>query len=97
MRVEPAGDGSIAGEPYRVSFLLPNYGSVPVAAGNLGPDGRITLEKIAPSGKEPFDREYTVEVAGLDLGRFAVKDEPGRQTFSFRMPPRRGSHTGERG
>ncbi len=88
--IRPAGDRPPGGETFRISYLLPKYGGVLVASGKLPPDGRIALEGIAPSGKEPFDGEYMVEVADKYLGKFAVKDEPLNQEFSLRMPPGAG-------
>ena len=88
--IRPAGDRPFGGEAFRVLYMLPKYGGVLVASGKLPSDGRVALEGIAPSGKEPFDGEYMVEVSDDYLGKFAVKDEPGRQEFSLRMPPRTG-------
>ncbi len=73
-----------------MSYILPQYGGLLVNAGKLPPDGRIALEGIAPSGKDPSDGEYMVEVDGDYLGKFAVKDEAGPQEFSFRIPPSAG-------
>ena len=88
--IRPAGDRSVGGKAFRVLYILPKYGGVLVASGKLPSDGRIALEGIARSGKEAFDGEYMVEVADDYLGKFAVKDEPGRQEFSLHMPPRTG-------
>jgi thiol-disulfide isomerase/thioredoxin len=88
--VSPAGDRSLGGEEYRVSYMLPNYGRLPVARGKLGGEGKIALEDIAPSGTNPFGGQYTVEVAGESLGQFRVKDQPDRQEFPLRMPLRSG-------
>src|SRR5262249_28084845 len=60
--VRPAGEQSLAGTDYRVSYNLANYGSVAVASGKLAPDGKIALENIAPSGTNPVGGQYTVEV-----------------------------------
>ena len=37
--ISPAGDRPPGGEEYRVSYMLPNYGLLPVANGTLGADG----------------------------------------------------------
>ena len=55
---------------------MPNYGLLPVSSGKLGADGRIALDGIAASGKEPYDGRYTVEVSGQQLGHFRVEDRP---------------------
>jgi thiol-disulfide isomerase/thioredoxin len=73
-----------------VSYVLPNYGLVSVARGKLGAEGTIALDNIAPSGTSPSGGQYWVEVASENLGQFRVKDEPGRQEFPLRMPPRAG-------
>ncbi len=86
----PFGEGKLGGEDYRVRYTMPNYGLLPVASGKLGADGRIALDGIAPSGKEPYDGRYTVEVGGHQLGHFRVEDRPARQEFTFQMPPRVG-------
>ena len=88
--IRPFGEGKLGGEDYRVRYTMPNYGLLPVASGKLGADGRIALDGIAPSGKEPYDGRYTVEVGGHQLGHFRVEDRPGRQEFSLQMPPRVG-------
>ena len=88
--VSPAGNRTLAGEDYRVSYGLPNYGFLSVAKGKLRADGRIALENIAPSGTSPFGGQYRVEVGGEYLGEFRVKDQPARQEFPFRMPVRTG-------
>ena len=93
VRIRPASDRAIEGETFRVLYMLPKYGGLLVASGKLPAGGRIALERIAPSGKEPFDGEYMVEIAGDYLGKFAVKDEPGHQEFSIAMPPRWRSST----
>ncbi len=96
--ITPASDRPLGGEPYRVSYTLLQYGRLPIVEGKLDAEGRIALENITASGKEPvaaqfFDGEYSVEVAGEYVGKFAVKDGPERQTFSFRMAPRPGDLT----
>ena len=88
--ISPAGDRSLAGEDYQVSYVLANFGYLPVAKGKLSADGKITLENIAPSGTNPFGGQYQVEVAGEHLGLFRVKDAPARQEFPLRMPVRAG-------
>ena len=88
--ISPAGDQPLGAEKFRVSYMLPNYGRLLVAEGKLAAEGRIALEGIAPSGKEPFDGQYTVEVGDESLGSFRVKDQPGRQEFPLRMPLRTG-------
>ncbi len=90
VHISPAGDRPLGDETFRVSYVLPKYGRLKVVEGKLSADGRIPLENIKPSGKEPWDGEYTVDVADLHLGKFAVKDSPERQSFSFRMPVRAG-------
>jgi thiol-disulfide isomerase/thioredoxin len=90
VRLTPAGDRPLGGESFRVSYTLPKYGRLLVASGKLTGDGQISLENIAPSGKEPFDGEYAVEVAEEYVGKFSVKNSPERQTVSFRMPPLAG-------
>jgi len=88
--IRPAGNRPFGGEKYHVSYMLPTHGQLLVAESTLGPDGRIALEDIAPRGKGPFDGQYMVEIEGENLGKFGVKDQPGRQEFSFRMPLRAG-------
>ena len=90
VQVTPAGDRSLAGQPYSVFFWLRNYGRLTVAEGTLGADGTIALEKVAPSGDDPGGGQYEVEVAGERLGTFRVKDQAGRQTFPLRMAVRGG-------
>lgn len=84
--VRAAGDRSLAGEEYRVTYVLANYGFVPVARGKLGDQGTIVLEKLAPSGTNPNGGQYYVEVAGKPLGDFRLKDQPASQEFSFQTP-----------
>ena len=88
--IGPAGDRSPAGEEYRISYMLPNYGLLPVAKGTLGTDGRITIEYIAASGTSEYGGQYSVEVGGERLGEFKVMDQPARQDFPLRMPLRAG-------
>ena len=88
--IRPFGEGKLGGEDYRVRYTMPNYGLLPVASGKLKADGRIALDGIAPSGKEPYDGRYTVEVGGHQLGHFRVEDRPGRQEFTLQMPPQVG-------
>src|SRR5262249_10134636 len=68
VQIRPAGDRPLGGEQFRVDFLVPKYGGILVASRKLSDDGKIALKGIAPSGKEPFDGEYSVEVAGDYLG-----------------------------
>ncbi|AGA30104.1 thiol-disulfide isomerase-like thioredoxin [Singulisphaera acidiphila DSM 18658] len=88
--VNPAGDRTLKDEEYRVSYILPNYGYLPVAKGMLGSEGKIVLENLAPSGSNPFGGQYTVDVAGEPLGHFNLKDKPERQEFPFRIPLQSG-------
>ena len=88
--ISPAGDRPLGGEEYRVSYILPNYGLLPVAKGTLGADGRIAIENITASGTSEYGGQYWVDVGGEHLGQFRVKDQPARQDFSFRMPLRAG-------
>lgn len=88
--VKPAGDQPLGIAKYRVSYTLLNYGGLPVTEGTLGPDGRIVLENLAPSGKDRYDGQYSVTVGDEHLGTFNVKDQSERQEFSFRMPLRAG-------
>ena len=90
VHIRPAGERRKVDETFRVLYMLPNYGGLLVASGKLPSDGRIALEGIKPSGKEPFDGEYMVEIADEYLGKFAVKDESGNQKFSLSMLPRAG-------
>jgi hypothetical protein len=62
--IGPAGDHPPAGEEYRVSDVLPNYGLSPVASGTLGADGRITIENVAANGASEYGGQYWVEVGG---------------------------------
>ena len=41
--VRPAGVRTLGDANYQVSYMLPNYGLLPVAKGKLGADGRIAL------------------------------------------------------
>jgi RNA polymerase sigma factor (sigma-70 family) len=88
--VSPAGDRTLEGEDYRVSYVLPQYGLLPVAKGKLPNDGKILLDNLAPSGTNPVGGQYWVEVGDERLGEFRVKDQPARQEFPFRMPLRDG-------
>jgi thiol-disulfide isomerase/thioredoxin len=88
--IQPAGERPVEGEDYRVSFVLANYGTVPVASGKLGTDGKIVLERIAASGSNPLGGDYWVEVAGESLGKFRVEDRAEPQEFALRMPFRAG-------
>jgi thiol-disulfide isomerase/thioredoxin len=92
--INPAGDRSLAGEDYQVSYMLPNYGLVPVARGKLAADRRIVFENIAPSGTNEPVNSCWVEIGGERLGQFTVKDQPAPQDFAMRMPPRVGDLAG---
>ncbi len=88
--IRPFDESKLQGEDYRVRYTMPNYGLLPVSSGKLGADGRIALDGIALSGKEPYDGRYTVEVGSHQLGHFRVEDRPGRQEFTLQMPPQVG-------
>ncbi|HKI17635.1 MAG TPA: TlpA disulfide reductase family protein, partial [Isosphaeraceae bacterium] len=88
--ISPASDRPLGGEDYQVSYMLANYGLVPVAKGKLAADGKIALANVAPSGTSPFGGQYWVEVGVEHVGEFRVEDQPARQEFRLRMPLRSG-------
>lgn len=88
--IRPFGRPMLGLEEYEVWYTQGRLGDLPVARGTLGPTGQIVLEKIAPSGGDPARGHYGVSVGGEYLGNFRVEDQPARQSFSFRMPPRAG-------
>ena len=91
--ISTASDRPLGGEEYRVSYVLPNYGLLPVAKGILGADGRISLQNLAPSGTSDSGGQYWVELNGEYVGQFKLLDKPARQEFPFRMPFRAGDLT----
>jgi RNA polymerase sigma factor (sigma-70 family) len=84
------GDRSPKGERYSVAYMLPHYGRLQVAEGQLGSDGRIALERIAASGINPAGGYYMVEVDGEYVGQFRVEEQTARQEFTFSMPAHAG-------
>ena len=93
--ISTASDRPLGGEEYRVSYVLPNYGLLPVAKGTLGADGRISLPNLAASGTSDLGGQYWVEAGGEHVGQFRLMDKPGLQEFPFRMPLRAGDLAAE--